>query len=259
MRLYILTMGMSEASGVPFPAYLIRTDDGTNVLVDTGFARTMVGLYRDPNPAEAVAASGASEATVEAVRSGRFPVPRVDEENYVVNALAALGVQPQDIAYLVATHFDFDHVGALDAFPEAEVVVQQRQIEAARAGNPRFAPTRSQWDRPGIRLQTLDGDTQLHPGIELIASPGHVPGHQSVLVRLPETGPILLAIDAMSRALGEYTPETRPTSAADANEHDTRASTRKLLDLAQREAALIIYGHDPEQWRTLKHAPDYYA
>jgi N-acyl homoserine lactone hydrolase len=220
----------------------------------------MVGLYRDPNPAEAVAASGASEATVEAVRSGRFPVPRVDEENYVVNALAALGVQPQDIAYLVATHFDFDHVGALDAFPQAEVVVQEGQLEAARAGDPRFAPTRTQWDRPGIRLRTIDGDTQLLPGIELIASPGHVPGHQSVLARLPETGPVLLTIDAMPRALGEYTPETRPTSPADADEHDTRASMSKLLDLAEREGvALTIYGHDPAQWLTLKHAPDYYA
>jgi N-acyl homoserine lactone hydrolase len=87
-----------------------------------------------------------------------------------------------------------------------------------------------------------------------------VPGHQSVLVRLPETGPVLLAIDAIPRSLGEHTPETRPTSPADADEHATRVTTRKLLDLAQREGvALIIYGHDAEQWRTLKHAPDFYA
>jgi N-acyl homoserine lactone hydrolase len=96
-------------------------------------------------------------------------------------------------------------------------------------------------------------------GIELIETSGHVPGHQSVLVRLPKTGPVLLAIDAMAHALGDHTPENRPIGPYDLEESGTRASTRKLVDLAARErVALIVYGHDPDEWKTLKKAPEFY-
>jgi N-acyl homoserine lactone hydrolase len=99
----------------------------------------------------------------------------------------------------------------------------------------------------------------LLPGIELIETTGHKPGHQSVLVRLPETGPVLLAIDAIPR-MDQRDADTRIIGPADMDEANTRASTRKLMDLAAREGVtLIIHGHDPEQWKTLKLAPDYYA
>jgi N-acyl homoserine lactone hydrolase len=78
-------------------------------------------------------------------------------------------------------------------------------------------------------------------------------------VRLPKTGPVLLAIDAMARALGDHTPENRPIGPYDLDEAGTRASTRKLVDLAAREkVALIIYGHDPDEWKKIKKAPQFY-
>ncbi len=57
-------------------------------------------------------------------------------------------------------------------------------------------PLRPQWDQPKARLRLVDGDTALLPGLELLETSGHVPDHQSVLVRLPKTGAILLTIDA---------------------------------------------------------------
>ena len=62
------------------------------------------------------------------------------------------------------------------------------------------------------RIRLVDGDTELLPGLELIETSGHVPGHQSVLVRLPKTGAILLPIDAVpfARAL----PVTSRTTGA---------------------------------------------
>jgi len=79
----------------------------------------------------------------------------------------------------------------------------------------------------------------------------------SVLVRLPRTGPVLLAIDAvvLERL---FTPERRawPT---DDDEGQLRASTRKLLDLVARErVALVVFGHDGRQWETLRRAPAFY-
>jgi N-acyl homoserine lactone hydrolase len=111
-----------------------------------------------------------------------------------------------------------------------------------------------------VRWRLVDGDTELLPGVELIESGGHVPGHQSVLVRLPRTGPVLLGIDALPFDMAVFTPENRPVNPFDMDEDATRASTRKLLDLAACEGVrLIVYGHDEAQWRTLKIAPDYYA
>ncbi len=81
MRLYLMQLA-TAASGAPVPGYLIQTDDGSNVLVDTGFPESMIGAYREPGG------------------EGR---PRVDEGDWVVNQLASIGVAPGDIRYLVCT------------------------------------------------------------------------------------------------------------------------------------------------------------
>lgn len=235
MRLYVMQLGLSTQTGSPIPGYLIQTDDGKNVLVDSGFPRTMIGQEGGPFAME--------------------------EQDFVVNRLAAIGVRPEEIDYVVCTHLDPDHAGAHDQFPTAEFVIQRVQYEAAKSGaHPRFEQMRAHWDAPGLRYRTVDGDTELLPGIELIDTSGHAPGHQSLLIRLPQTGPVILAIDAITRHLGQHTPETRPIGPFDADEAGTRASTRKLLDLAAREhASLTIYGHDPAQWTTLKRSPQYYS
>lgn len=235
MRLYLLQLGLSAESGSPIPGYLIQTDDGSNILVDTGYPP---GEYQLPG-----------------IAGGRFPAA-----DYVVNRLAVIGVAPADIRYVVCTHLDPDHAGSHDAFPEAEFVIQREHYRVAREeGHQRFNGTRAHWDDPRLRYRLVDGDTELLPGIELIESSGHVPGLQTLLVRLPETGPVLLAIDAMSRNIAGYTPETRPIGPYDADEAGTRATTRKLLDLAAREGVtLTIYGHDPDDWKKLRKSPEYY-
>lgn len=86
-------------------------------------------------------------------------------------------------------------------------------------------------------------------GLELIETSGHVPGHQSVLVRLPETGPVLLTIDAVS-VQGNFVPD-RNASLMDSNGEGA---------IAQHEhVALVIFGHDGPQWQTLKKLPDFYS
>lgn len=167
MRLFVLQMAINEQSGSPVPAYLIQTDDGSNVLIDTGFPRAMVGAYARP---------------------GGSPT-RMDEEHYIVNALAALGVVPANIRYLVITHLDHDHAGALDAFPDAELVIQREAYEAARGGLERYGRTRDQWSNPTLHFRLVDGDTILLPGVELIAASGHAPGVQASSSACPRPVP----------------------------------------------------------------------
>ena len=184
---------------------------------------------------------------------------RVGAYRPIVDRLADLGLGVVDIDTLVATHLDTDHVGMNDAFPRAEIVVQRAQHAAAfDEAQARFAADRRHWDAPGLRYRQVDGDTVLLPGITLIETGGHVPGHQSVLVHLPRTGPVLLAIDAIN-VTAQADPDNGPPGPFDMDAAGVRASVRKLRDLAAREGvALTIYGHDSAQWRTLKQAPDYY-
>jgi len=236
MRLYLLRVGTMDED-TPVPSYLIRTDEGRNLLIDTGFPPELVAAAQEPG----------------------HQGPPIRDSVPVVEQLAVLGVSPGEIHTLIATHLDPDHAGATDAFPGAEIVIQRAHYEAAQSGSDfRYSLTRGHWDAPGLRYRLVDGDTVLLPGVALIETSGHVPGHQSVLVRLPKTGPVLLAIDAIGTA-ADADPEMGEIHAFDLDAAAVRASRRKLRDLEAREGVtLTIYGHDGPQWRTLRLAPAYY-
>jgi N-acyl homoserine lactone hydrolase len=253
MRLFLFQLASFEPAGAPVPGYLIQTDDGTNILVDTGAPRTMIGMQKQA-AAQVIAAYGNDAQmipTAWSIRGVRF-----EEQDLVIHHLATLGLAPHDINYVICTHFDWDHAGNHDLFPAAEFVVQRRHYEIAR-DHPRFRLFGAPWDTPALRYRLVEGDSELLPGIALIESGGHVPAHQSVLVRLPETGPVLLAIDAIANR-GLLDPQA--ADAVSDMDHDAaRASVRKLVGIAAREgAALVVFGHDAEQWRTLRKAPERY-
>jgi N-acyl homoserine lactone hydrolase len=91
----------------------------------------------------------------------------------------------------------------------------------------------------------------------LLETSGHARGHQSVLVRLPRTGPVLLAIDAVPMQ-HLFAPDRLPWP-MDEDDEQVLASTRKLLGVAKRQqVGLVIFGHDGKQWQTLERAPAYY-
>lgn len=219
------TPGSSEST--PFPCYLIQLSDGKYILIDSGFPADLPER------------------------------PELQLRQNVVEQLALLGLQPEAIETIICTHFDGDHCGHHEDFPNAELVVQREHYNVASGGHQRFAFSRSHWDFPVSRYHFVDGDTTLSPGIELIETSGHVPGHQSVLVHLPETGPVLLAIDAVT-VQTNFKPD-RQAGPMDIDEEKLVASTNKLLDLVQREqVALVVFGHDGQQWETLKQLPEYY-
>ena len=206
------------------------TGDGKNILIDSGLPEIM-------------------------------PEGETEFENGqdVIEQLASIGLKPDDIDTVISTHYDIDHAGRHAAFTKAQYVVQHvHHLDAAT--NPRFAANRPHWDQPMERIRLVDGDTELLPGLELIDTSGHVPGHQSVLVRLPKTGAILLPIDAVPFGEG-FTRDEQDDGSGGSNPdaEAIRASTIKLLDLVEQEhIGLVIFGHDKEQWETLKKAPEFY-
>lgn len=226
-RLYLMEVGAMPEYQIPIVCYLVQTNDGRNILIDSGLPE--------------IIPEDASE-----FENGRD----------VIEQLASLGLHPDDIDTLISTHYDGDHAGRHAAFSKASYIVQ-RAHHLDAPNNPRYASIRSEWDQPSERIRLVDGDTELLPGLELIETSGHVPGHQSVLVRLPKTGAVLLTVDAVPFAEG-FTREQQ-TESDDSEAKATHASIIKLLDLVEHEQiGLVIFGHDSEQWNTLKKAPEFY-
>lgn len=112
----------------------------------------------------------------------------------LLDALARLALQPEDITHVIDTHLHFDHCAGntrfneageiVPTFPNAEYIVQRREYQDASQPNERTAATylSDNWqvlmDNGQMRL--LDGDTEILPGIWGIVTPGHTPGHMSV-------------------------------------------------------------------------------
>ena len=227
-RLYLMQVGSMPEFEVPIVCYLVQTSDGKNILIDTGLPEVM-------------------------------PEGETDFENGqdIIKQLAGLGLKPDDIDTVISSHYDIDHAGRHASFKKAQYVVQ-REHHVDAATNIRSAANKPQWDQPKERIRLVDGDTELLPGLDLIETSGHVPGHQSVLLRLPKTGAILLTIDAVPFGAG-FTRGEPEEEWANPNGEDGRPSTLKLLDRVEREhIGLVIFGHDQAQWDTLKQAPQFY-
>ena len=161
--------------------------------------------------------------------------------------LSLLGLVPDDIDLLILTHSHIDHVGGIAGFPKAPILL----AEADRA-EPRplyFGKVRPM-DWPDRTYVTVAGDVELAPGLRLLLVPGHVPGQLALEVDLPETGPVLITGDAISRPaeVDERFDTAHDPQAA-------QASAARLLARAAARGAFVIYGHAPDQWPLLRKAP----
>jgi len=116
------------------------------------------------------------------------------------DVLAAAGVDEAEITAIANCHLHADHSGQNLRFPGVPIYVQPAEWAAAR-NEPDY--TVLDWvDFPGVRIEEVAGDHEPVPGVRIFATPGHSPGHQSLVVETPE-GPLLLAGQAVYSA-GEW-------------------------------------------------------
>lgn len=221
---------------IPILAFLVETGGGARILIDGGFP-----------PAYAADAEAAAEA--DGLPSfGRLVGYHAGQT--LPGALAALGLAPADIDLAVLTHGHVDHVGALPLL-SCPLALTARERADPR---PRYFGRVRPLAWPGVETLTIDRETALCDGLVLIPTPGHTPGHLSVLVTLPRTGPVILSADAINRA-------TEPAEGYPDAEDPAEAARSGALLLARRDrlGARLIYGHDPAQIRALRLAPQRYG
>lgn len=217
--------------------FLIRTDADEAILIDTGF------------PAKY--AYDIATSSVEDKLGDFGEVLECTPDNLPEAQLAKCGLMPGDIDLLILTHSHIDHVGCIADFPKAPIVLSRPEYDSAR---PLYWGNVRPMDWPAREYRVIDGDTRIGPGLQLMLTPGHAPGQMSLLVELPGTGPLLLTSDAISR------PEEIAEGFAGAPDPEAaRDSAARLMALAEERGAFIIYGHWPEQWSTLRKAPEAYT
>lgn len=239
VALAILDFGLFRvhANGrvIGIPGYLIQTAKGRHILVDTGFP-----------PAYAADAAEASSRD----GLGSFgEILRLTGANLPEGQLATLGLTPSDIGLVVLTHGDIDHVGSLDHFTHAPVLIGAAERALPR---PRYFGAVQPVEWPDGDYVTINADTPLCAGLTLLSSPGHSPGHLSLILDLAETGRVVLTADAISR------PSEPDEGMKDSwDEALALAQARRLIAMA--EGGMLVYGHCPEQWPGLRKAPDGYC
>lgn len=163
-------------------------------------------------------------------------------EQTLAAALAPHGIEPEDVGLLVMTHLHSDHTGEIDALPHARIAVQRQELAYAAA--PSFPVT--MYVREDIaklidplfdRVDPLDGDRELAPGVSAKHTGGHSPGHQQIEVKL-DSGLAIIAGDNsyLLDAFHEGTPPGYVTSIPD--------TMRAIADVRTR-ATHVLTMHDP--------------
>lgn len=166
-------------------------------------------------------------------------------EDNATGKLRSIGMEPSDIKIVVQSHLHFDHAGGLEAFPHADVYVQRRELEFAfwPPVYQRSAYVKADFDLP-VRWKELPGQSELDlfgdGKLVIFPTPGHTPGHQSLIVRLKGQTVILLG-DA-TYALEQMRARALPAIVW--NPDAIVASWDLIEELEAREQAKLICTHD---------------
>jgi N-acyl homoserine lactone hydrolase len=223
----------AEKVRIPIACYLVKTSD-TTILFDTGLSpRAVPGLLRNDSLAA------------------------FTEADLLVNRLDSVGIEPEHVDIVVLSHLHYDHAGGAFLFMKSELVAQQDEYAYANYPAAFYSSFyyKKNFDLPGYRWRLLDGDAEIVPGVTVLRSDGHTPGHQSLLVELPQTGPVILAGDCCywQESIDKEIPPGviwDPTRAVH--------SIKRLKTVARLVGGRIFPSHDPVFWASAIKAPDAY-
>jgi glyoxylase-like metal-dependent hydrolase (beta-lactamase superfamily II) len=244
-KLYILNCGEGVAGDISRWSPGINEGKSMNFVDSCYLIKHAQGWFLwDTGVADAVAAmpDGLAPADPKAVLWRR---PKT-----LAGELDRLGVKPADIKGMAVSHTHPDHVGNVELFPTTMLYVQKAEYEWPGANNaPRFKA-----EHPVTKLEG-DRDIFGDGSVTILSTPGHTPGHQSLLVKLPKSGAIVLSGDAV-----HFTSnwEIRAVPSMNSNKEQTQASMLKIADTLAKEKAQLWINHDKAQRDSLKMSPEFY-
>ncbi len=231
-HVYVPDAQRDETIDLPVSAFLLRHAQG-NVLFDTGCHPQAL--------ADAPSRWGTMAKALQ---------PIGDANDHVLTGLTQLGLAAQDIDVVINSHFHTDHCGCNEFFKNATLICHEKELLAAQGEDALaqgYLP--SDWDHP-MPTQTIDrewdvfGDRKLC----LIPLPGHTPGTLGAMVTTATSGAFLLVADALALQ-HNYEREAMPKNTWD---KDLALHSLREVKKIEQAGAKVIFGHDLQQWQSLR-------
>jgi glyoxylase-like metal-dependent hydrolase (beta-lactamase superfamily II) len=168
----------------------------------------------------------------------------------LIAQLEQIGVKPSDIMAMAISHSHPDHIGNVELFPQVMLYLQKAEYDWPGAkGAPRFNP-----NHPVTKLEG-DRDVFGDGSVTIISTPGHTPGHESLVVRLPKTGVVVLSGDI---AHFKDNWDNRRVPGFNFSKEESLASMQRVADIIAKEHAQLWINHDKVQSDAQKKSPQYY-
>jgi len=158
---YLIFADCSEGVSIPVYTWLIEGAEEP-ILVDVGCSAKEVLKY-------VASAEQAEELALKDI------VP-------IEESLAGFGISTLDIKTIIMTQLHIDHILNAKKFPNAKFIVQEEELKFNRNPHPLYARTSTKQLCEGLNFETIRGDAEVIPGVEVIFTPGHTVGGQSVAV-----------------------------------------------------------------------------
>ena len=165
--------------------------------------------------------------------------------------LEEIQVKPSDIKLMAVSHSHPDHAGNIEMFPNTLMLVQRVEYEWAGSRQDSVAFNKKH------PVKLIDGDYDIvgDGSLVLLSTPGHTPGHQSLLVRLPKTGPVILSGD-VAHFQTSFEHRYVPTNIW--SKEASLQSMDKIAAVIAKEHAKLWINHDQPQSDAQKKLPTYY-
>jgi glyoxylase-like metal-dependent hydrolase (beta-lactamase superfamily II) len=164
------------------------------------------------------------------------------ETRPIANALAEAGIAMDEVAALANCHLHADHAGQNWAFPGVPIFVQPAEWEVAHTPDH----TILEWvDFLGVDVRLVAGDHQPFIGVRIVATPGHTPGHQSLVVEQPD-GPTVVAGQACY-TVGEWIGDAEALEGR-SSAPDKGTSDRSIERLRAFDPVRVYFGHERLHW-----------
>jgi glyoxylase-like metal-dependent hydrolase (beta-lactamase superfamily II) len=181
----------------------------------------------------------------------------------LTDQLAEIGLQPGAIGRVAISHTHGDHIGNMGLFKNSSVLMQQAEFDWIHSPdgknanvNQLMALARKLLGRPK-NLQLINGDTDVFGdgSVTLVSTPGHTPGHQSLLVHLRNSGFIVLSGD-VAHLEENFNKNIVPT--LNTSEAQSVASMEKVRQSIRTYKARFFINHDKSQADELRLLPSFY-
>ncbi|ALS78003.1 AhlS family quorum-quenching N-acyl homoserine lactonase [Planococcus kocurii] len=256
---FLISMHNPASLENPNPPSEMATFPVYTVLIDHPEGKILFDTACNPN-------SMGAEGRWGKVTQSLFPID-MPEECYLHNRLDELGVRPEDIKYVVASHLHLDHAGCLELFTNATIIVHEDELNGALQTYARNTKEGAYiwgdidaWIKSNLQWKTVkrtEDGLQLAEGIKLLNfGSGHAWGMLGLQIQLPETGGIILASDAIYTA-ESFGPPVKPPGILYDSVGYTSA-VEKIRRLSQETNSDVWFGHDAAQFKTFRKSTEGY-